>query len=119
MRNDNPSGGAGRRARAIVLAGPALAFLFTLFVLVSGSGARFLFGVWFWAALWCFLAALTGALWRAFRGDNSAFKRYEFPRESADRFDWSTRTGRYAWRRDIEEQEFHGHDDFPDHGPIT
>ena len=25
-------------------------------------------------------------------------------------FDWSTRTGRYAWRRELEEQEHHSHD---------
>ena len=118
MRNDNPSGGAGRRARALVLAGPALALLFTVFCITTGIGLRYLCGVWFWAALWCFLAALAGALWRAFRGDRSAFRCYEFPRESADRFDWSTRTGRYAWRRDYEEGGHEG-EGFHDHGPIT
>ena len=119
MRNDNPSGGAGRRARALVLGGPLLAFLFTLFVLVSGSGARFLFGVWFCAVLWTFSSALMGVLWRGIRhGDWSAFRRYEFPEDDGERFDWSTRTGRYAWRRDYEEGGHEG-EGFQDHGPIT
>ena len=118
MTDHKPSGGAGRRARALVLGGPVLALFFTLHVLVTGGGAQLLFGVWFWAALWCFLAALAGALWRAVRGDRSCFDRYEFPRKSADRFDWSTRTGRYAWRRDYEEGGHEG-EGFHDHGPIT
>ena len=108
-----------KAARAIVLGGPALALVFTLYVLVSGSGARLLFTVWFCAAIWTFLAALAGALWRAFQGDRSAFTGYEFPEGDGDRFDWSTRTGRYAWRREYEEGGLHAHDDYPGHGPIT
>lgn len=115
MTKRNPS----FRARAIVLGGPALALLFTLYVLLSGNGARLLFTVWFWAVIWTFLAALAGALWRAYRGDRSAFAGYEFPEGDGDRFDWATRTGRYAWRRDDEESELHAHDDYPGHGPIT
>ena len=119
MRNNNPSGLAGRRARAFVLAGPALALFFTLLVIASGSGARFLFGAWFWAVLWTFLAAFAGAMWRAFRlGDRSAFARPELPGK-ADRFDWSTRTGRYAWRRDFEDEALHEGEGFRDQGPIT
>ena len=115
MKKQKPS----KAARAIVLGGPALALFFTLYVLVSGSGARLLFTVWFWAVLWTFLAALAGAVWRAFQGDCSAFTGYELPEGDGDRFDWATRTGRYAWRRDDEERELHGHDDYPGHGPIT
>ncbi|MCY3824187.1 MAG: hypothetical protein OXG62_09990 [Nitrospinae bacterium] len=115
MTKRNPS----KAARAIVLGGPALALLFTLYVLVSGSGARLLFTVWFWAVLWTFLTALAGAVWRAFQGDCSAFTGYELPEGDGDRFDWATRTGRYAWRRDDEERELHVHDDYPGHGPIT
>ena len=107
MTNRNPSG----RARALVLAGPALALLFTVFCLVTGTGLRPLGSVWFCAVLWSFLTALAGVLWRGFRhGDWSAFNRYEFPGENGERFDWSTRTGRYAHLRDLEEQELHGHD---------
>ena len=107
MTDHNPSGGA----RALVLAGPALALLFTAFSLASGSGFGFIRGVWVCAALWTFLTALSCVLWRAFRhGDWSAFKRYELPDGRGERFDWATRTGRYAWLRELEEQELHGHD---------
>ena len=107
MTKNNPS----RGARALVLAGPALALLSTVFSLASGSGVRFLRGVWIGAALWTFLAALAHVLWRGFRhGDWSAFNRHELPEGNGERFDWATKTGRYAWRRDLEEQELHGHD---------
>ena len=119
MTDLHPSGGAGRRARAIVLAGPLLAFLFTLLVLTTGSGFHLIVGVWFWAVIWTFSSALAGVLWRGIRhGDWSAFRRYEFPEDDGERFDWSTRTGRYAWRRDYEEGGHEG-EGFHDHGPIT
>ena len=106
MTNQNPPGGA----RALVLAGPALALLFTVFTFATGTGARLLGGVWFAAALWSFVTALSCVLWRGFRhGDWSAFGRYELPDGDGERFDWATRTGRYAWRRELEEQELHGH----------
>lgn len=115
MTKEKPS----RAARFMVLSGPAIAFLFTLYVLVSGNGARLLFAAWFWAALWSFLAALAGALWRGLRRrDWSAFTGYELPEKDCDRFDWGTRTGRYAWRRDYEEGGLYDDDPF-DHGPIT
>ena len=110
MTNQNPPGGA----RTFVLAGPALALLFTVFALFSGTGARLLGGVWFAAALWSNFCALACVLWRGFRhGDWSAFGRYELPDGDGERFDWATRTGRYAWRRELEEQELHGHDPGP------
>ena len=71
MTNHNPS----RRARTLVLAGPALALLATVFALLTGTGLRFLCGIWFAAALWSFLTALAHVLWRGFRhGDWSAFQ---------------------------------------------
>ena len=107
MTDHDPS----RGARALVLAGPALAFLATVFCLFSGSGLRLLGGIWFAAALWSFVTALAHVLWRGFRhGDWSAFNRHEPPEENGERFDWATKTGRYAWRRDLEDEEFHGHD---------
>ena len=111
MTDHNPS----TAAQFLVLAGPALALLFTAFSLATGTGVGFIRGVWFGAALWSFLTALSFALWRGIHGgDWSAFKRYELPDENGERFDWATRTGRYAWRRDHEERELHGHDpDFP------
>ena len=76
-------------------------------------------GVWFWAVIWTFSSALAGVLWRGIRhGDWSAFRRYEFPEDDGERFDWSTRTGRYAWCRDYEEGGHEG-EGFHDHGPIT
>ena len=115
MKNQKPS----TKALVLVLCGPLLAFIFTLCVFASGRGASLLFAVWFWAALWTFLAALAGALWRAYRGDRSAFAGYELPEGDGDRFDWGTRTGRHAWRREYEEEGLYDSDDFSGHGPIT
>ena len=115
MKKQKPSAAA----RVLILAGPLLALVFTFCVLLGGGGERFLPEIWFLAMLWTFLAALAGALWRAFQGDRSAFTGYELPEGDGERFDWATRTGRYAWRRDDEERELHAHDDYPGHGPIT
>ena len=79
MKNQKPS----CRARAIVLGGPVLALLFTLHVLLGGGGAGFLPEIWFLAVLWTFFAAIAGALWRAYRGDRSAFAGYELPKGTA------------------------------------
>lgn len=114
MKNRKPS----VVVRVIVLAGPALALLYTLFTLIGGNNFRFIPGVWFLAAIWCFLTALAGALWRAYHGDWTAFTGYTLSEEDADDFEWASRTGRYAWRRDYEEGGLYD-DDHPDHGPIT
>ena len=107
MTNPEPS----RGERLLVLAGPALALLATICSLAAGSSLRILGAVWACAAFWCLLTALSCVLWRGFRhGDWTAFTRYRLPGGRGERFDWSTRTGRYAWRREIEEQELHGHD---------
>ena len=67
--------------------------------------------IWACAALWCLLTALSCALWRGFRHGNwSAFHRYELPDGREEDFEWSARTGRYAWRRDVEEEELFGQD---------
>ena len=106
MTNRNPS----RGARLLVLAGPATALLATILSLAAGVGLRHLGAVWACAALWSLLTALPCVLWRGFRsGDGSAFTRYRLPDGRDERFDWSTRTGRYAYLRDVEEQELHGH----------
>ena len=107
MTNHNPS----RSDRTLVLAGPALALLATVFCLLTGTGLRLLGGIWFAAALWSFVTALAHVLWRGFRyGDWSAFGRYEFTGDDGERFDWATKTGRYAWSRDLEDEKLHGHD---------
>ena len=105
MTNDNPS----RSARLLVLAGLGLALLATILSLVTGSGLRPLGAVWVCAALWSLLTALSCVLWRGFRhGDWSAFHRYELRDGKEEDFEWSARTGRYAWRRELEEQEQFG-----------
>ena len=107
MTNWNPS----RSTRALVLAGPALALLATILSLAAGIGLRPLGAVWAFAALWSLLTALSCVLWRGFRhGDWSAFHRYELPDGKEEDFEWSSRTGRYAWRRELEEQELFGQD---------
>ena len=115
MKKEKPS----VLAHCLVLAGPALALLYTLFALTGGNGFRFIPGAWFCAVIWSFLAALAGALWRAYRGDLSAFTSYTLPEKDADSYEWATRTGRHAWRRDYEEGGLYDDDDPFDHGPIT
>ena len=107
MTNPKPS----RVEKTLVLAGPSLALLTTILSLATGSGLRLLGVVWFCAALWSLLTALPCVLWRGFRhGDWTAFSRYELPDGREERFEWASRTGRYDWRREVEEQEIHGHD---------
>ena len=107
MTKNNPS----RGARLLVLAGPASALLATILLLAAGIGLRPLGAVWACAALWSLLTALTCVLWRGFRhGDWSAFHRHELPDGRDEDFEWSSRTGRYAWRREQEEQELFGQD---------
>ena len=107
MTKNNPS----RSARLLVLAGLGLALLATILLLAAGSGLRPLGAVWACAALWSFLTALPCVLWRGLRhGDWSAFHRHELPDGKEEDFEWSSRTGRYAWRRDVEEEELFGQD---------
>ena len=109
-----------RRARAFVLGGIALGLAVTVFSVAAGTGVRFLGGVWFWAAVWTVLAALACALRQGFRhGDWSAFDGYELPEDYGERFDWSTKTGRYAWLRDVEDGHLHDEDHLRGHGPST
>ena len=117
----NPSDPSnGCRARAFVLGGLALALAVTVFSVATGTNVRLLGGIWFWAMLWTALAALACALWRGFRyRDWSAFGRYGLPEDGGDRFDWSTKTGRYAWLRDVEDRHLHDPDHLRDHGPST
>ncbi len=115
MTNRKPSAAA----HLIVLAGPALALLYTLIAISGGRGVRFISAAWLLAALWTIVTALSGALWRAYRSDWSAFTSYTLPERNEEQFDWETRTGRYSWRRDYEEGEMYD-DDYPyGHGPIA
>ena len=91
---------------------PSISWRVRAFVL---TGVRRLGGIWFWATVWTVLAAFACALRQGFRhGDWSAFDRYDLPEDSGDRFDWATKTGRYAYLRDVEDRDPpHGH------GPST
>ena len=116
MTDPNPS--YGWPVRVFVLGGLAFALAVTVFSVAVGIGVRLLGGIWFWAAIWTVLAALACALWRGFRhGDWSAFDRYELTEDNGDRFDWATRTGRYAWIRDAEDGHLHDEDPLRGHGP--
>ena len=107
MTKNNPS----RSARLLVLAGLGLALLATILLLAAGSGLRPLVAVWACSALWSLLIALPCVLWRGFRhGDWTAFHHYVLPDGKEEDFEWSARTGRYAWRRELEEQELFGQD---------
>ncbi len=107
MTNWNPF----RSTRVLVLAGPILALLATILSLAAGSGLRHLGAAWACSALWCLLTAFSCVLWRGFRrGDWTAFHRHELPDGREEDFEWSARTGRYAWRRDAEEEELFGQD---------
>ena len=118
MTDPNPS--ISWRARVFVLGGLAFALAVTVFAAITGIGARWLGGVWFWAGIWTVLAALVCALRRGFRhGDWSAFGRWELPEDNGDRFDWSTKTGRYAWLRDAGDGELDDIEHIRGHGPST
>ena len=62
MTDPDPS--VSWRARAFVLGGLVIALVATVLSVATGTGVRFLGGVWFRAAVWTALAALACALWR-------------------------------------------------------
>ena len=118
MTDPNPS--ISWRARVFVLGGLVIALVTTVFSVATGLGVRFIGGIWFWAGIWTVLAALACALRRGFRhGVWSAFREYELPEDGGDRFDWATKTGRYAWLRDAEDRDLHDPDHLRGHGPNT
>ena len=94
------------REGLFVLAGLALAMLFTASSLVFDAGAVWIGPLWLAAIAWTVLASLAGALRRGFRHHNwSAFGRHDLDRGREDEIDWSTRTGAYAYLRIAEEHE--------------
>ena len=98
MTNRNPP----RSARLFVLAGPTLALPATICSLANGSSSRLPGAVWFCAAL---LEPPHGPHVRPVAGvphrDWSAFTHHELPDGRSERLDWTARTGRSAWRRDV------------------
>ena len=94
------------RERLFVLGGFALAALYTAASLAAGSGTEAIGPLWMAAIAWTVPASLALALRRGFvHRDWSAFRDYELPDGREERFDWDTRSGRYAYRRIAEEQE--------------
>ena len=94
------------RERLFVLGGLALAALYTAASLAAGAGAEAVGPLWMAAIAWTAVAALAAALWQGVRRrDWSAFRRTRLPDGSRDTFDWSTRTGAYAYLRIQEEHE--------------
>ena len=94
------------RERLFVLGGFPVAALYTATSLASGAGTEAIGPLWMAAILWTVPSSLALALRSGIRdGDWSAFRDYELPDGSDERFDWDTRSGRYAYRRIAEEHE--------------
>lgn len=99
------------RERAFVLGGPALAALWSAASLASGMGGELIGPIWVAALAWTVLASLAGALRRGLRHrDWSAFRTGDLPDGRGERFDWDTRTGSFAWMRDLEDRHLHDDD---------
>ena len=99
-------GGTTWRERLFVLAGLALAMVFTAGSLALDGGATWIGPLWMAAIAWTVLASLASALRRGLRhGDWSAFGRHDLDRGREDEIDWSTRTGAWAYLRIAEEHE--------------
>ena len=96
------------RARAFVLAGLALAAVYTAATLALGAGARHIAPLWMGAIAWTFISSLAGALWRGFRHhDWSSFSSYELPEDNGELHEFVFKTGRYSSLRDMEEELLH------------
>ncbi len=93
------------RERAFVLGGFGVAALYTAGALVLDAGLDIAGPLWLAAVLWTVPSSLALALRSGIRkGDWSAFRDYEPPDGRDERFDWDTRSGRYAYKRIEEEQ---------------
>lgn len=91
-----------RTERVLVLGGLAFALAATPVPLLLSAPASAIGAVWMFAILWTALASLGHALWLGVaRGDWSRFGAWceADARASRDTFDWTTQTGRYAYRR--------------------
>ncbi len=108
---DGPANGrTGWRARVFVLGPLGIAAFCTAASLGLSAGTEHIGPLWVAAIAWTVAASLAGALWQGFRHrDWSAFRRYRLPDGRDERLDWDTRSGSYAWMRDLEDR--HRHDD--------
>ena len=99
------------RVRAFVLGGFALAALYTAAALGLDAGAEHVGPLWTAAIAWTVVAGLASTLWRGFRDrDWSAFSGYELPKDDGEMDEWVSRTGRYSWLREVEDQLLHDDD---------
>ena len=91
--------------RLFVLGGLAAAALYTAASLTLGAGTEHIGPLWMAAIAWTVLASLAHVLWLGLRHrDWSAFRAWELPEDDGEFDEWSSRTGRYAYLRDIEER---------------
>lgn len=87
------------RSAMCILGAPALALLATAAFIPGGARPDWIRTVWLASGIWMFAASLVQALWKGFRHrDWSAFACEAFPPDD-ERFDFETRSGRYAYRR--------------------
>ena len=92
--------------RAVVLAGFAVAALYTAVSAALGFGMESVGAIWLAAVLWTIPASLACALRRGIRHrDWSAFTGYTLACGRDERIDWATQTGSYAWEPIAEEHE--------------
>ena len=96
------------RARASVLGGLAFAAVYTAATLALDAGEKHIGALWMAAIAWTFVSSLAGSLWRGFRHrDWSAFSRYELPEDDGELHEFTFKTGRYSWLRELEEELLH------------
>ena len=101
-----------RRERAFVLGGLALAVPATAVSLALGADGEAVGFLWLVAVVWTVFASLACALRRGIaHGDWSAFRGHGLSDGRAERFDWETRSGEWAWMRIREDRERLLHDD--------
>ena len=95
-----------RIERAVVLAGFAVAALYTAVSAALGFGMETAGAAWLAAILWTVPASLACALARGIRrGDWSAFTGYRLPCGRDERIDAATQSGQYAFLEVAEEHE--------------
>ena len=91
--------------RAIVLAGFAIAALWTAASFTLDTGMETVGAAWTIVVAWAAVSSFALALRRGLRSrDWSAFRRYRLS-GNGDLVDWSTKTGAYAYMRVAEEHE--------------
>ena len=103
--NATPPAACSTAARRAVVGPVAVAVPLSVVPAFAGAGADWIGAVWFAAVLWAIAASFVQALWQGiWHGDWSAFA-YCDPPGNDDDFDYTTRTGRYAYLRNHAEDD--------------